>query len=423
MRVENLEKCIAKKVLSINTVDELEKLLEFWGRGNMYMFSAENLIAIYAQNPEATIVSSFDVWKQHGRYPLQNTGIAVYPYNTTGVFGKFTDYLFDVKGTSGQREGKFWSSTDDILESYIKTRDNEYTKTDEKNDIQTYFNSTFYESTLKTILYEHTELLFETEEMEKRFRIHKFITNCITKVFLTRCGIEYVLSENTKDIFKQYLINDEGAVNAPLLMKCMRVMQETITQELVLLSNYVIKEKRKRKDEQGNNIEKSNANSGERSDESDRSKDKGVDDKRGGSIEATRSGESRDIPGIRENVEQKIGMGKDGSEISEGTVSGTASSFDGNRTVGTNNRQQSTGSTANVRNTSYAASGKGQGSSDGNLTSYSSRESDPSGDNGNNQQGSAISSDSILEPGETFGESENQQIYLYITKRKYKFEF
>ena len=89
MRVENLEKCIAEKVISINSMQEFEKFLEFCGKGNLYFLSVENLMAVYAQNPSATIVSGFDGWKKLGRYPVNsNSGIAVYPFNTSSAFGK-----------------------------------------------------------------------------------------------------------------------------------------------------------------------------------------------------------------------------------------------------------------------------------------------------------------------------------------------
>ena len=109
MNIRNLEECVKNSVESINSIDSLESFLSFCGKGNMYMLSSENLFAVYSQKPDATFVSSFDGWKKYTRYPKKHTGIAIYPFNTSGVYGSFTDYVFDFSDTLGDRGGMIFT--------------------------------------------------------------------------------------------------------------------------------------------------------------------------------------------------------------------------------------------------------------------------------------------------------------------------
>ena len=91
MRIENLEKCVYETLNEINSIEKLEIFLNFLGTGNIHNFSPENILAIYGQNPNVTVLGNYDAWKRHGRYPLKNSGIAVYPFNTSGVLGRFSE--------------------------------------------------------------------------------------------------------------------------------------------------------------------------------------------------------------------------------------------------------------------------------------------------------------------------------------------
>ena len=81
MRVEQLEKRVYEAVMQLNEFDKFEVFLSFCGNGNIYQMSIDNVFAVYSQKPEATLVTGFDGWKRSGRYPLQYTGIAVFPYD------------------------------------------------------------------------------------------------------------------------------------------------------------------------------------------------------------------------------------------------------------------------------------------------------------------------------------------------------
>ena len=105
MRVDQLEKRVYESVIQMNDFNRFQKLLSFCGNGNIYQMSVENIFAVYNQRPDATLITGFDGWKKSGRYPLQNTGIAVFPYDISGTFAKIFQNLFLILQTL--REEKF----------------------------------------------------------------------------------------------------------------------------------------------------------------------------------------------------------------------------------------------------------------------------------------------------------------------------
>lgn len=395
MRIENLEKCVSDTLDSMNTIEALERFLSFCGKGNMYLMSAENLFAIYAQEPDATVVTTFDGWKAHGRYPLQNKGIAVYPFNTTGVFGRFTDYLFDVTGTKG-KEIKVWSITDEIREKYFEYRKKHQPGED---DYVNYFKSIFYNEVISATFGYHTELLFSDDEIGKRTDVHRFINECILKVFLNRCEINYSLPDEAASTFQKYFIMQDASVDTALLMKCMKVVQEVVVQELELLSNYVVYEKRRAKNERGSVDGQSRGNSGEsKSDDEESAGRRDVIRNDGsGSTETSGTGESRDIPGSGVNVGGETGMGKNDSGVSDGPVSGAAADTDSKEGAGEDSGRESGGSEGDVRNSSPEVTGEGESVRDGYNAADSDREPDTAGDNGNYQSGDFVPPDTVLE--------------------------
>ena len=404
MRVENLEKCVADTITSINTLEKLEEFLSFCGRGNLYVASAENLLAIYAQDPEASIVTGYDGWKSHGRYPLQNSGIAVYPFNTSGVMGHFTEYLFDIKGTKG-RDIKLWTMTDEIMHTYFLQRSEEKPVEGNMTD---FFKNLFYENVLGVTLANHKDLWFEEEDIEKRWHIHNFISECVLKVYLTRCGIDYAISDDARAIFNHYYLDADRKVNVALLMKSVKVVQEVVVRELQMTSTYVVTEKRRMKNEQrsvdGNNRGR---NDGKENDDE-------PDDERGGSLASSGAEKNGDIQRLGGNTENASVMGKEDSGVSEGRVSGANTTSDSERRNGTTTGYESSGSQGDVRNAASADAEEGERVENDYYTENTGRESNQGTDNGSNQSGDSFPSNSILSNDE--GQDGQINFFSYLNQ-------
>ena len=245
MRVDSLEKIIFQKIKEIDTIEKYEKFLEFYGRGNIYCFSAENTIAIFAQNPDATLVGTYDMWKRYGRYPLKNVGIAVYPYNTSGVFGKFADYLYDVKDTKNttEREISVWQLSEEQKKEYFQWKQEMFYREEAKGFLE-YLKLQFYEDVRNSLEGEHSDLLYGEQKVFQDAAI--LLCESITKVYMTRCGAVYQMSEEADKYFHA-LFSDDDIMKSMFLMKCIKVVQEIAHKEIQQVNYYFRKEREIRK--------------------------------------------------------------------------------------------------------------------------------------------------------------------------------
>lgn len=53
--------------------------------GKLYRYEFDNILMVYAQRPDATLIADFDTWKQVGRYVRRGRqGIAIFPSRALG---------------------------------------------------------------------------------------------------------------------------------------------------------------------------------------------------------------------------------------------------------------------------------------------------------------------------------------------------
>ena len=243
MRVENLETIVYKAIKNISSLEDVQSFLEFCGKGNIYLYSFENEMAIYHQRPDATVVTTFDKWKSKNRYPArQNCGIAVYPFNNTGVIGKFTDHLFDISDTKG-REIHMWTMTDEIMQSYYSM----LCSTPDKISMDKFFLEIFRVKIVAAIGNENvflSSILDSNISIDRKLQAHQFMAVCSTKIFFERCGLEYNFAENIKDIFENVFYSN-GVFDTDMFCECMKYVQQSASAELQLIAQYTINEKRR----------------------------------------------------------------------------------------------------------------------------------------------------------------------------------
>ena len=204
MRIENLEKVVFDTLNGINTFEKLENILDFYGTGNLHNLSPENMIAIYGQNPNVSLVGTYDAWKKCGRYPLKNSGIAVYPFNTSGVFGKFSDYVFDISGTKGN-DMDIWKLSGDMRKEFFEqAKHSEDSSLENFSEVPLpyrYIVSESFSNIKEMLETEHTELLCHDETRDSE--IVRFLAECTFKAFLKRCDISYSLPVREKETFEK----------------------------------------------------------------------------------------------------------------------------------------------------------------------------------------------------------------------------
>lgn len=407
MKVEQLEKCVSDTVLKINTPEMLREFLSFCSNGNIHQMNIENIMATYYQKPDATIVTGFDGWKKTGRFPLQNTGIAVFPDETMGISARFTDYIFDISDTKG-RDIRLWSMTDGIMDSLL----NYYRSMQPGDDDNIeYLKGLFYDRTYRYVLSYDMELWFD-DQVEKRVHMHRFIADCCLKIFLGRCGRNYELDADTINIFNYYFLKD-GNLEAGAFMKCMKAVQRIASSELKFVKNYVITEKRRIKDEQRISSRSDGGNAGAYgtgSSGSGDTNDAGND--RRGSIEASGSGENTDIQGSGNNSEQTNVLGKKDSGLSNGELPGADATTDEQRNAGESVGSENIGSNGTVQHNADQFTEKNERTEYEFPGQSTGGAGDNGADNGNSESGGIIQTAEVIDNTST-EESGAEQIDLF----------
>lgn len=393
MNIKNLEICVNDSVNRLSSIESLEAFLSFCGKGNMYAISPENLFAIYSQKPDATFVGSFNAWKEYKRYPKKHTGIAVYPFNTSGVYGNFTDYVFDFSDTIGERNVHPWSATNEILQMYFETRKLDSPGSD---DFATYFRDKFHVSAVWDIGNQNERLSLVAEEegdntVEKRIHLQFFISEMALKIFMTRCDLPYEFSNDFKYYFHTYICKN-GILDASLFMECFSISLRSIRNELGVLSKFVVNEKRRLKNENNRNTNGHGNGRGnvgtERKRES--SREFRNDDGRG-SVSRFADGQDSNLPGIGRNASETFGSGSANRGVSQGELSRTDSDSSRNQSNGRTARPEGGRSNDNVPESSFEVSKNRESVWNGYITTNSDRESDRQSDMGTNQPGDSVS--------------------------------
>lgn len=416
MRVEKLEKCVCESVIQMKDPEALQTLLSYCGNGNIYQMSIENIFAVYYQRPDATLVTGFDCWKKTGRYPLQHTGIAVFPFENTGVFAKYSEFVFDISDTKG-REIKLWSITDEIMEKLMQSY--KEIQPGAEDNIEYLYNM-LYERTYKYVLSYDSDLWFDDQEVGKRWAIHKFIADCSTKIILKRCGIEYRLKEESIRDYEKYFINDDGNVNDALLMKCLKAVQRISATELQFIKDYVINEKRRMRDEQRSIRHEYDGRNGRTNTEPDRaSRSDGSGDAEnaeydgGRGTEISGTGETGSIRGIGSDSEQEKFMGEENRQLSDGGISGTDATNDVQRETGEAVGSADRTGERDVRYNAEEASGETERTASQLSRENISGATDTGTDNGSDQQGDSLQTIGNLNAGADDTGKDSGQIDLF----------
>ena len=98
------------------TQDKWKSVLRLAGK--IYRFEFDNILMVYAQRPNATLVADYDTWKKVGRYVKRGSkGIAVFP--SQALPKPYMRYVFDIGDTGGRNVKLTWEMDDKTAEDYL----------------------------------------------------------------------------------------------------------------------------------------------------------------------------------------------------------------------------------------------------------------------------------------------------------------
>lgn len=378
MKVDNLENLIVNQLENINSIDKLNDFLKFCGEGNLHNLSISNLLAVYAQNPEAKLLGSFEQWKKRGRYPLQGTGIAIYPGNTAHTMGKYCDYLFDFSDTKGRDISEVWRASESDLDSFISAGDGLSFNERVKADITNIINNELDENS--------SDLVFD--DIEKSKAIKTLLTECSLKIFFQRSGKDYSLSAESNQSFDKYC---KG--NTMLFMKLLSVTQKIAHLEINKLNYHVQNELRRANDK--------------------------ISDRRTYSRNTAESADRRDETRENRNESRSAGStpgnestGNESNEVLTGSISGTDSNNVSKEDFEGISSSEISRSNGNVSISTSEDAGRGEGVEHGYDVEDPSRNENITADMGADRSGDSISSSTVLET-ENVGEDEYGQLNIF----------
>lgn len=85
--------------------------------GKLYRYEFDNILMVYAQRPDATLVADFDTWKQVGRYVKRGSkGIAIFP---SRALTPSVRYVFDISNTGGRKQELTWTFDGENINAYL----------------------------------------------------------------------------------------------------------------------------------------------------------------------------------------------------------------------------------------------------------------------------------------------------------------
>ena len=213
-------------------IQEVTESAESWKSvlrlaGRIYRYEFDNILMVYAQKPNATLVADFDTWKKVGRFVKRGSkGAAIYP---SKALNPSMRYVFDISDTGGKDTELTWNLDDDKLIKFMdyQVEKGNYPKYERltRKDSLTALKD-FTKQRIREIIREKfDEQIFDIskiagsviiEESEKReslqgaFNPDEIVRKSILYVVGTRCGFD--LSSEEQDFDQIVKVTDEDTI-------------------------------------------------------------------------------------------------------------------------------------------------------------------------------------------------------------------
>lgn len=205
----------------VSDSDKWKKFLELTGR--LYRYEFDNILMMYAQRPNATLVGDYDSWKKVGRYVKRGSkGIAIFP---SKVLKPHMRYVFDISDTAGRNVNLTWNLNDYNLKIMVdELIDEEKIQpyiSNEKNNLQKLLKN-YTKLNVRSIIREKSEVMIselnritggvikggdnETQGLTAEEMLYKSILYAVG----TRCGFD--LSSEEQDMGFITNISDEDDI-------------------------------------------------------------------------------------------------------------------------------------------------------------------------------------------------------------------
>ena len=195
--------------------------------GQIYRYEFDNILMVYAQKPNATLVADFDTWKKVGRFvKCGSKGAAIYP---SKALKPYMRYVFDISDTGGRQTKLTWDLEGDSLEKFMdyQTENGRYPayerlsredsvtalKDFTKQMVQEIMEEKFGERISEFLQITGSVIIEENEKRESLQHvddIYDIVKKSILYVVGTRCGFD--LSAEEQDFSQIVNVTDEDMI-------------------------------------------------------------------------------------------------------------------------------------------------------------------------------------------------------------------
>jgi N12 class adenine-specific DNA methylase len=191
--------------------------------GQLYRYEFDNILMVYAQRPQATLVADFDTWKKVDRFVKQGSkGIAIFP---SKALKPYMRHVFDISDTGGRNRQLTWNLDENNLLDYMNYLASEGRITQVKGTEQEYLKEQlklFTQTDVRSIIKEEfdermTEIMQLTGSVIKDYNeetqeltVEQMVYKSIMYAVGTRCGFD--LSSEEQDFSHIVNFSDEEVV-------------------------------------------------------------------------------------------------------------------------------------------------------------------------------------------------------------------
>jgi len=194
--------------------------------GQLYRYEFDNIVMVYAQRPNSTLVADYDTWKKVDRYVKRGSkGIAIFP---SRVLKPYMRYVFDIADTGGRDRSLSWDLEGNNLKEYcdflIKVGQlQQYQESNEVNyqnmlkiftgtNVWDIISNDFEErmSELSLITGSVIKEFSEKRESLEHTQLEELVYQSVMYVVGTRCGFD--LSSKEQDFSRIVDIIDEEVI-------------------------------------------------------------------------------------------------------------------------------------------------------------------------------------------------------------------
>lgn len=211
--------------------------------GRLYRYEFDNILMIYLQRPNATLVADYDTWKDPrvGRYVKRGSrGIAIFPSRTLKPHMR---YVFDISDTGGRETRLTWELDEEKRQAYAaylgcenageKEAALNFLKDFTENRIGVIMDSEFGERITELVHLAGTKRILVDDETQE-ITAEEALKRSVVYAVFTRCGFDLSPEKQDFSFITAFTSEEEvyrlGSLVSDISCKVLRSIAKELTQ-------------------------------------------------------------------------------------------------------------------------------------------------------------------------------------------------